>query len=68
MEQENRGASVVEFLRKHAPDPHAALLRVALQTGIAVEDLQKPEGLTAEQIDRVEDSVRTILGLETLEV
>lgn len=63
-----RGVRVREFLEKYAPDPHAALARIALRTGISLDSLKKAEGLTAGQLDVFETSVRDLLGLETLPV
>ena len=57
-----------EFLEKYAPDPHAALARIALRTGIGLEALKKAEGLTPGQVDVFETSVKDLLGLESLPV
>lgn len=63
-----QGVRVKEFLEKYAPDPHAALSRAALRTGIPVEQLRKPEGLTVEQQHLFEETVKDILGLDHLSV
>ena len=61
-----RGIRITEFLEKYAPDPHAALARVSLRTGVPLEALRKADALTQEQLDAFEESVKDILGLETL--
>jgi predicted regulator of Ras-like GTPase activity (Roadblock/LC7/MglB family) len=61
-----RGVRVREFLEKYAPDPHAALARIALRTGIALEALKKSEGLTPGQVEIFETSVKDLLGLDSL--
>lgn len=63
-----RGVRVREFLEKYAPDPHAALARIALRTGISLEVLRKPDALSPAQVDVFETSVKDLLGLETLPV
>ncbi len=63
-----RSIRVREFLEKYAPDPHAALARVSLRTGISLDALRKPEALSAPQLDAFEESVKDILGLETLSI
>jgi predicted regulator of Ras-like GTPase activity (Roadblock/LC7/MglB family) len=63
-----QGVRVKEFLEKYAPDPHAALSRAALRTGIALDSLRKPESLTADQQMVFEKAVKDILGLDTLSV
>jgi len=65
--EQPEGVRLVEFLQRYSPDPHAALLRVALQTGIDLEILQRPESLTPEQVEAVKESARDILGLQNLE-
>jgi predicted regulator of Ras-like GTPase activity (Roadblock/LC7/MglB family) len=63
-----RAVRIREFLEKYAPDPHAALARVALRTGISVELLRKGDGLEVAQLDAFEQSVKDILGLDHLTV
>lgn len=66
VEKRPRGVRVIEFLNRYAPDPHAVLMRVALRTGLSLDSLQRPEALDEEQVGRLEESTRAILGLETL--
>ncbi len=63
-----RGVRIREFLEKYAPDPHAALARVALRTGLPIEALRKAEALAAVDLDAFEGAVKDILGLQTLSV
>jgi predicted regulator of Ras-like GTPase activity (Roadblock/LC7/MglB family) len=57
---------VAEFLTKYAPDPHAALHRVALRTRIGLDRLKRPETLDVAEVETFESAVRELLGLETL--
>lgn len=59
-----RAARLIEVLRQSAPDPHASLLRLSLRTGIAVDALERPEGLSESQVDAIATSVRDLLGRE----
>lgn len=61
-----RAVRVREFLEKYAPDAHAALARVALRTGLPLEQLRRPEGLDETQTERFETAVKDILGLDAL--
>jgi hypothetical protein len=63
-----RAVRIVEFLEKYAPDPHAALQRVALRTGIELEALRRPEGLAAADVEQLEETVKDILGLDKLSI
>jgi hypothetical protein len=63
-----RAVRIVEFLEKYAPDAHAVLQRVSLRTGIGIDSLRSPDRLPAEQTDLLEESVKDILGLETLSI
>lgn len=67
-EQRPRGVRVMEFVNKYAPDPHAVIQRLALRTGIQFEQLKHPEQLDAAQLERLESSVKSLLGLESLSV
>jgi hypothetical protein len=66
LEERPRVDRILDYLNRYAPDPHAVLMRVALQTGIALEDLERPERLNDAQTDDIEESVKSILGLDTL--
>ncbi len=57
---------LLHYLDDNAPDPHAALLRVSLQTGLPLSLLKTPERLSGEEFDQVTASVRRILGVEQL--
>jgi predicted regulator of Ras-like GTPase activity (Roadblock/LC7/MglB family) len=61
-----RGARILEFLERYAPDPHAILLRISLRTGITPEEFQTPAKLSAEQIVRLEEAACKLLGLKQL--
>lgn len=61
-----RGVRIMEFLQKYAPDPHAALQRVSLRTGIDLEAMRQPEGLDTASVELLEETVKDILGLEKL--
>ncbi len=61
-----RGTRLIKYLDAHAPDTHAALLRVSLQTGLPLTLLRMPDSLSPEEFAQVEESVRRILGVEQL--
>ncbi len=65
-EDRPRGVLIMEFLKRYAPDPHASIMRLALQTGIELEQLNRPEGLPGQQIPVIEEAVCNILGLDSL--
>jgi predicted regulator of Ras-like GTPase activity (Roadblock/LC7/MglB family) len=67
-EERPRAVRVVEFVQRYAPDPHASLMRVSLQTGIELDSLEHPESLEPALIPEVERSVCDILGLEELRI
>lgn len=66
--QRPRGVRVVEFLQKYAPDAHAVLNRVALRTGLSLAQLQSAGTLNEAQVGQVEDTVKDLLGLDTLAI
>ncbi len=61
-----RATRLLDFFRRYAPDPHAALLRLSLRTGIPVDLLEAPDALDDAQVDAIADSIRDILGQETV--
>ncbi len=61
-----RAEKLLEYLDQNAPDTHAALLRVSLQTGLPLSLLKTPGRLSGEEFDQVTASVRRILGVEQL--
>jgi len=61
-----RAVRVLQFVRRYAPDPHAALMRVALKSGLEMERLQHPETLDDTAAERIEEAAKDILGLEHL--
>ena len=63
-----KGAMVLQFLERNAPDTHAALLRVSLQTGLPMALLRAPESLSEAELESVSTSVRQILGVQSLGV
>jgi predicted regulator of Ras-like GTPase activity (Roadblock/LC7/MglB family) len=64
----SRGQRLLEVLDRYAPDTHAALLRVSLQTGLPLSLLRAPDRLSSEEFEAVASSVRRILGLERLDL
>ncbi|MGH1348314.1 MAG: hypothetical protein ACRBN8_42560 [Nannocystales bacterium] len=62
----SRAGKLLGYLDDNAPDTHAALLRVSLQTGLPLSLLKTPERLSGEEFDQVTASVRRILGVEQL--
>lgn len=62
----SRGRELLAYLDEHAPDTHAALLRVSLQTGLPLSVLETPERLSDDEFAQVAASVRRILGVEHL--
>lgn len=62
----SKAGKLLEYLDGNAPDTHAALLRVSLQTGLPLSLLKTPERLSGEEFDQVTASVRRILGVEQL--
>ena len=61
-----KGTRLIKYLDAHAPDTHAALLRVSLQTGLPLTLLRMPDSLSDDEFAQVEESVRRILGVEQL--
>ncbi len=61
-----RATRLLDFFRRYAPDPHAALLRLSLRTGIPVDLLEAPDALDDAQVDAIADSIRDILGQDTV--
>ena len=68
VEERPRGVRIIEFLERYAPDPHAVLLRVSLRSGINMEELEAPQGLSPDQVEKLESTTLRILGLQTLNV
>lgn len=66
MLMKSKSARLIEQLESEAPDKHAALQRLSLQTGYPLEVLQKPDSLTDEQANTVEAAIKRILGKDTL--
>ena len=66
VQERPRGVRVMDFLSRYAPDPHAVLLRASLRSGIAMTDLEKPAGLSNEQVQALERTACDILGLDSL--
>jgi hypothetical protein len=58
----------MKVLAERTPDTHAALMRVSLQTGLSLNRLNSPEGFSAEEYARVEESVRRILGVDSIKL
>jgi len=62
-EERPRGVRLVEFVRRYAPDPHAAILRISVRTGLTTEQLDAAEELQAADVEKIEAAARRILGL-----
>jgi len=65
-EERPRGVLVMNFLGRYAPDPHAVLMRVSLQTKFPLDLLEEPERLSPEQAVQVEETACRILGIEAM--
>ena len=65
-EDRPRATRIMEFLDRYAPDAHAVALRVSLRSGISLEELKTPAALTADQVQRLEDTACKILGVKQL--
>lgn len=63
-----RAVRLLDFFRRYAPDPHASMLRLSLRTGLSLEALGRPEGLSEDQVESVANAVRDILGQEQVGV
>ncbi len=63
-----RGVRLVAFVSRYAPDPHAVLLRVSVRTGLTLEQLSAAESLTDEEVRKLEEATKRILGLDSLNV
>lgn len=68
VEDRPRVVRALEFLERYAPDPHAVMMRVSLQTGISADQLENADALSAEDAQAVEDAVKNILGLAHLSI
>ena len=62
----SKGARLMKFLDENAPDTHAALLRVSLQTGLPLTLLRTPDNLSDAEYQKVSESVRLILGVKEI--
>ncbi len=60
----DRGAQLLDYLENQSPDPHASRLRISLQTGITIDQLEEPEGLTHDQVALLEQAICDIMGLD----
>ena len=67
-EERPRGVRLVEFVRRYAPDPHSALLRISVRTGLTIEQLEAAENLGESEVERLEGAARRILGLNQITV
>jgi len=67
-EQRPRAVRIVDFLLRHGPDPHTILARVALKTGITLERLGAPSALEPTEVELLEEAVKDVLGLDSLDV
>lgn len=62
-EERPRAVRLMEFVGRYAPDPHAALLRISVRTGLTVDQLKAPEQLESAAVERIEAAAKRILGL-----
>jgi hypothetical protein len=68
VQERSRGVRLIAFIERYAPDPHAALLRVATRTGVSLDLLHDPARLDDGQVRAIEEAARRILGLEEVHV
>lgn len=64
--ERSRGERLVEFVKRYAPDPHTIMMRVSLQAKIPAAALEKPATLSNEQVDKLEQAVKSILGISNI--
>ncbi len=67
-EERPRGVRLMDFVNRYAPDPHAAILRISVRTGLTVEQLEAAADLSEEAVERVEKAAQRILGLQEIKV
>lgn len=65
---DSRAARILDFLQRYAPDPHTSLMRLALKTGIPLENLEQPSSLAPAHLHKVEEAVCDILGIDQLQL
>lgn len=66
VEERPRAIRIAEFLDKYAPDPHTALHRIALRSGLALDLLRRPADMSEPQTASFETAVKDLLGLAHL--
>ncbi len=59
---------VIQYLQRYSPDPHVALTRLSLRTGIPYEKIKNPEQLNTDEVQRVEHAIKQILGVASLNI
>ncbi|MCX7807893.1 MAG: hypothetical protein N2515_04745 [Deltaproteobacteria bacterium] len=64
--QMSKGARILRFIERYAPDAHAVLHRVATRTRIPIERLRNPDGLSSEEVKSIEEAAKRILGIEEI--
>ncbi|MEO7327652.1 MAG: hypothetical protein ABI193_03670 [Minicystis sp.] len=64
----DRTRRLLAHLEAHAPEPHAARLRLALRAGLTLIALDHPEALGPEAMVLIESAVEEILGLDRAEL
>ncbi len=60
------GRRVIAFIERYAPDPHAVMMRIALQTKIPFDRFNDPDNLTAEELMQIELAAQMILGVSNI--
>jgi len=59
---------LIDFIQRYAPDSHSVLMRIALQTKISYDKLSEPNSLSDEEIEKLETSAKSVLGVTELNI
>lgn len=66
VEDRPRAVRILDFLDRYAPDPHAVIMRVALRSGLTLDQLKSPTTLSAADTQKLEETACRILGVQQL--
>jgi len=66
LHERSPAARALDFVQRYAPDPHATMLRMALKTGLSLEQLERPDALDEAQAQAVLEATKDILGLDQI--
>ncbi len=66
--EQPRVVRILKYLQRYSPDPHVALTRLALKTGIPYEKLNNPENLSNSEVQLIEEAIQQILGVTSLNI